>query len=420
MTPSPPTCRETAPRLAVWLSVCAILSVTVFQKLAIPGSDRILWLSQALLLLVVLVGLARKAFIIAEQVTVASYLGLIFFVLVTILLKPDANISLSSLALLVVAHAIYLVRFDGDESIRTSIETAFLRVCLLLAGLGFIQFGLQFIVGTRFAFFIDYYFPAELVIKGYNNLNAVKYGSSIFKSNAFVLVEPASLNQLLALGLLVNFLRRGAASHTCLLLAGIVVTFSGTGLIVLFALLPSLLVSQGRFFTLAAAALLLVIVYHNSSELGLEIFISRSAEISSPGSSGYARFVSGGLLLRDHIFDGGLTQFIGRGPGTVREFASEYPFDIFTPTVVRVIYEYGLVGGLYYLWFMTRLILRPNIQTSLKLGFWLTFMIMSDYTLVPMMHGLIAALMVWPPTRKMPPAHNPAKAPFLVSWHRST
>src|SRR6185437_16863821 len=101
------------------------------------------------------------------------------------------------------------------------------------------------------------------------------------------------------------------------LTAGVVCSYSGTGLTMLAVFLPFYLLRRGhpRLFLFAGLISLVLIFFGDA--LSLDAFTRRISEFSDVESSGWARFLSMFSVLQKIVFANDLTFFLGRGPGKI-------------------------------------------------------------------------------------------------------
>ena len=62
-----------------------------------------------------------------------------------------------------------------------------------------------------------------------------------------------------------------------------------------------------------------------------------------------------------------------------------------------MLFEYGLIGGLAYFIFIGYLFWSGQGSAYVKAAICLTIMVLGEYILTPTFHGLILALLLWPP-----------------------
>jgi hypothetical protein len=391
-------------RLAESLLYLQILGVCVFQKVGFTIGGSQLYVGMVILLGTTLLGvLTRRLRIHGTQL--ALYLCMVGVTALTQLLGGFA-FSVPSLAFLYCVHLPYIFTLQKNSS-RPYIELAFYQqVMTFIACAGILQFGLQFVIGWKLAFFLDTQIPSQFIMQGFHWLNPVKYHGTIFKSNGIFMLEPAMFCQFLAISIIVEMAYFKRAKRILLFNAAILTTFSGTGLIILAVLVPIYLFSRGRYLLLVAVGMALVLLIVTAPFIGLDAYVSRVGEFSSTKSSGFARFLSNIPILFDRILPQTNTLLFGRGAGSMREVQQYFSFETASSTWGKFVYEYGLTGTLAYLLLMAYIFGAPPRSPYLKAALVIQFVFLAEYILAPTVHGLVLALLTWPkpPKTDTPPA----------------
>jgi hypothetical protein len=217
--------------------------------------------------------------------------------------------------------------------------------------IGIAQFLAQFVLGRQLAFFMDYFVPEPLQLTGFNRIIPLFYSSPIIKSNGVFFAEPSFYNQFLSVGLIVELVAGMRLWRVALICAGLFVSYSGTGLVMLAFVIPILIVSRGHLAIILYIAAIAMVGILLRDFLPFEGFETRLGEFSDPNSSGYARFLSPLMLLDDYVFNDLRDTLIGRGPGSINEHLQETNNLFFGPTWAKLLYEYGVLGFTAYMLF---------------------------------------------------------------------
>jgi hypothetical protein len=320
------------------------------------------------------------------------------------------DFSVPSLALLILLHAAYAVGLAPGLA-RANVQLQFFQdVATIVALCGIGQFLLQYIAPYEYAFPIETKFPPAMVIDRFNYLNPLYFGSLRFKSNGLFMLEPASFSQLCAVAMVAEYVYFRRVWRLAALAGGIVVSYSGTGVIVLAVAVPILIAAQRRFdllFLLIGGA---AVAYLGFDALQLDIFTRRIAEFSSPESSGFARYVGGFYLFAQYLWPDAGNALFGLGAGSAYGYGLKATYATSELSWVKMIFEFGLVGGGLYFAFMFRCIFGAR---QLALGAALAMAFLQNGALVPAVHALILALLVWPapePARTADRLQNPRAA----------
>jgi hypothetical protein len=331
----------------------------------------------------------------------------LYLLMVAVLVGEQAFIadtfSLPSIAFLVVLYFPWAFRIAGTVEDPHAHLSRFLDLALLLAMLGVVQYCLQFVVGVKYAFPIEHLMPQSIITHDYNTLNHLRYGSSVVKANGVFLVEPATLSQIIAIAFSLEAGTRLRPWRLAGYGAGLVVAYSGTGLMVMALTVPTLIVIYKRFdlliFLVAVAVLLLLF----ADQLGLGLFVKRAGEFQDPGSSGFARFVGGFYFFQQYLWPDPQSWAFGLGSGALHESGAGLahqvlPFPIYPVASsgwVKVIAEFGLVGASIYFIFFYYSVFSAEQPFILRLA--LAAMPALCGMLDAWAHGLILTLLLWPP-----------------------
>jgi len=398
-----------ADRIALVLGVCMILSSTVFQKLALPGSGGNLPISVLLVPLIILVGLATSVLQISRE-TYIPFALLLVIGLCNFAASKGPFISLPSLALFATVQGTLIFRFSSAVSVALPLHHFFRNTILVLAVLGVIQFGLQFIAGPSVAFFLDFHLPVGVIARNYNVLNPLYWNSPIFKSNGFFLLEPSFFSQLVAIGIALEIVIWRDPRRLLVLTLATLLSFSGTGLTMLALFLPLYAISKRQYGILLVACALAAIVFLAAEPLGLTALTSRVSEFGSQSSSGWARFVSPLVYLQDVAFQGPWAFLLGEGPGSIEGIKS-LPYFSADPTWAKLIYEYGFVGLMVYGSLFYSAFVRSRMPLRFPLGY--TYVMLGGYLLNPSIVAQLAILVVWTERDQISGLANGIRGPAL-------
>ena len=220
-------------------------------------------------------------------------------------------------------------------------------------------------------------------------------GAGLYKSNGFFLLEPSIMSQFAALGLVVEFLYFGSLKRLSLLAAGLLTSFSGTGMLVLGVAVVVAGFLQGSFMRIGKllvmagfAATLAVLV---APEYAHSV-TRRVNEFNSENSSGFIRLVSPYLMVRDVFTDP--RALLGFGPGTAERFKLGYEYGI--NALTKPLVEYGPLGFISYVGLMVSVVYRSDVRTFAVVGL-IWFVIGGGYILAPFAIYTLFALLAWAP-----------------------
>ncbi len=281
------------------------------------------------------------------------------------------------------------------------------RPLTLVAILGIGQFAAQFVGLRLFAF--TGLVPAPLLLEqGYNLEIPVGIGD-VLKSNGLFLIEPSVFSQFMAVGLMIEILTTRRPLNLGLFIAGLLLSFSGTGWIVLasFFLFAGLRLGP-RFLTVALVSLCAIGIAAAAMALLAPDFAAalsaRLGEVSQPGTSGHMRFVTPFWLMDDVLARAPSALLAGIGAGVSEKLSLPYAFDVNTP--VKVFLEFGLPLLLAYLALFWRNS-RTALQGALFVPCMLLFLFTGGYQQFPPVLFPVLLLLA---TARLAPTPPPAGA----------
>ena len=354
-------------KLGLVLAYSPLVISTLFAKLSVPPFGRSgIGVTYPLLGGLLLLGLATGR--VGINAGRAAFFAILLGVIGATQIFREEPFSLPGLIFLFAVSALYILEIPLPRRSASQLFSFFSNYCLMLAVCGIIQFFAQFAVGTTNAFPIEGYLPSSLLIQGFHYLNPLYYGSSILKANGIFLLEPSFFSQLLAIGLLVELTYAKRYVAIAIYALAMILSYSGTGILVLSAGLPLVLISQRRvdllFGILGIGAFALLF----ATPLKLDLFIDRVAEFTNPTSSANARFVSWYFLAQDALGANWLRALFGYGSGTFREVAAEYSSTAAEIFHAKLLIEYGLLGFFSYLGFLLYCIFSTELPVALKVA----------------------------------------------------
>lgn len=373
-----------------------LISIIFLQKIGVPVSGgTFLFLSFFILGATCAYGALSGALVVRPVAATLFLLASGFMVLSQLL--SVGNFSFTALALMIVMQLPYIFIMPDGKSLP-GVELLIFRTCMtILAIFGIIQFFSQYLVGSGIAFFIDYNIPKFMAMPGFHSLNAVEYAGSIFKSNGVFLVEASLFSQFLAIAIIIEIIYFKSLARLALYVLGVAVTFSGTGLIILFTAFPLYLIHKKKILTLILFCAALISSPVWAPLVGLEKTVERASEFTSPKSSAYARFISPTIYINKDLFPSLQGIMFGGGAGALPWSAdNSKDFQIFNPTWAKLFYEYGLLGTMFYVLFMGYIFKSSPASFFLKFALFVQFWLLAEYLTPPIAHILILSFIAWP------------------------
>jgi len=381
--------------LAKWLLYSQIIAATFLQKIAIPLGQH----TQVFLALVIMLGAAGIG-IVSQRMEIrttrlALYLLMAGGVTLIQLLRAS-EFSATSLLLLLVIHLPYAVGLKNGITCTEDALAFFRKIMVIIALVGLAQFALQFIIGRQYAFFLDTLFPQEWIASGFNQLIPTHYNSALCKSNGFFMLEPSIFSQFLALSLIIEMVCFKNPKVIALYLAALLTTFSGTGLVILAAVVPAYLLFQRKYTLLAGVGVAFIAFLWIAPYVGLADYAGRVNEFTKTTTSGYARFLSIFSTIRDFVLPHTDTLLLGLGAGSFRDVGQHVSYAWHAPTWGKIFVEYGLIGALVYFPLLMYVFFTSQQSPYIKVALGIQFLFLAEYALNPTVHNLLLALLAWP------------------------
>lgn len=388
----------------------AILFSTVFlTRFALSASGSRTEL--ALVLVVLLLGVALLVLTggLRVHVTRAVLFGV---TMVAMLLSTGMNIghqiSPTSLLNLLALYFCYIFVAPGEDTYAWAIRL-FRRFMLIIAIVGIIQFFAQFAMHGPMLFTFQGIVPDNLVSHGFNYVIPVSGLNNVNKSNGFFLVEPSSMSQMMTLAIIVELLYFRASWRLAVLGLGLLLSFSGTGLIMFALVVPALLVRTGRGAIVAIAVPVMILLAAVGASIHIDQAFNRINEFANPQSSGFARFISPFYLFGDYILPYFTTTLFGMGPGSIEPFFTKTSYTIFDPTWGKLFFEYGLMGTIPFAIFMLYSFFAGARSGWLSLALFIDYLVMGGNLLDARLNALILFLVVFqgrPAAARRPRPHH--------------
>jgi hypothetical protein len=292
---------------------------------------------------------------------------------------------LTSYGLFAVLYFLFLFRRSSTPERFRGTLWAYQSVSAFIAVVAIAQFALQFVIDGRelihfYGIFPDSVLPTTL----WNTIISVPSKPSLIKSNGLFLVEPSVLGQTIGLAVVIEVLEFRRPWYLALFAAALLVSYSGTGLMLVLAFLP-LSGLRGKNALLAVlGVVVLAAALVVSGVIDLSSYTSRVGEFDAPGSSGSERFVEPFWLAQANFSTSTVKELlVGHGPGTSTAFANEAWYGGVDATAFKLWYEYGFVGAAAFVCFFAsclRLSTCPKLIVAVVL---FTYLFLGSYLIIP-------------------------------------
>ncbi|WP_102707598.1 hypothetical protein [Terribacillus saccharophilus] len=335
-----------------WPVTFLLFSSIFLQRIAITvGSNQIpLILVLTLLSLLIILLSNRESGIFVVRITL-----FFSFLLLTTLFMLNKEYSAFSYFYLIALYVPFLFYFNFLNEIKINLIQRFLTFILITSFIGIFQFVFQLIGGS----FIDplAYLSSSYTQQGYLSTYQISYDSNIMKSNGIFYLEPSLFSQFLAIGIVIEISLFKRWWRIIIYLLALMVTFSGTGILLLVAatipILFKLKLKNMLLFLILGA---IIFGLFASSEFG-QYTLSRTQEYKSPNSSFSTRFIN---PYKVSIDSEPKDLLFGHGPGQADRTEFIYPVNF--SVLPKLLYEYGLIPSILFVLFLGHIFLyRGNV-----------------------------------------------------------
>jgi hypothetical protein len=332
--------------LVAWLLYGQRIAIPFGEK-QIPAILPIFW--AALLLLV-----ARRRARVSRSRLLFSCLAV--GVMTTTLLFSTEGYSVLSFLYIFAIYIPVLFRWKDDgNNVYNNVIRFYRNFMLSAAILGILQFSVQ-LLGLPYLDLADIV-PEIFLQKGYATTYPIIGGSPLLKSNGIFFLEPSFFSQYLAIALFIEIMLSLSVKRIFLLFAALLMTFSGTGPLMLIVAAP-FIISRNLFGAQKSRVirfLQAVLICSGFLIFFLQFFgdaFTRRAETEGrPGSSAHMRFVRPYELAFETYEADARRMLTGIGPGLADDmpFSHEANFGI----IPKLLIEYGIVACFLFLLFIS-------------------------------------------------------------------
>jgi uncharacterized membrane protein YeaQ/YmgE (transglycosylase-associated protein family) len=316
-----------------------------------------------------------------------------------------SSTSWSSLLLLTVLYLPLCFRFrwrPGLEPVQDYTQNAYVLAASAIAATAVVQIAL--VNGLHLKALANIYFVLPQSLRGAGFYTFFREEGGIVKANGFFLREAADLSLVTGLALLIEYRTRKRLLVLGLLAAGLLCSFSGSGLIAVFAglLLPKTANRIPAFIASAVGALLFLVILYNLELPFLAPWFDRLSEFGKSGTSAYARFVAPMEMVQNSLNGGILNTWLGKGAGSFfRDLSlARLTYEVADPTWAKVTYEYGVLGFVLLLTLVTIRLYSSSLRVE-ACHFFLVSWIGFSFLLKPNYCLLIWLLTLVPNARRL-------------------
>ncbi len=316
------------------------------------------------------------------------------------------RVSAPSFLLLVSMYFAYV--FVVPDASSTTFETTlrlFRRFSLIVAIAGIIQFFAQIAIPGPTLFTFESFLPQNILAQNFNYVIPVPGAwGALNKSNGFFLLEPSHFSQMIGLAIIAEMAFFRPSWRLAVFGLALLLSYSGTGLVVCALFVPMLLVRRGygRLVILGLGGAFILFLFANL--IHLTSLLDRLSEFDSQQSSAFARFLSPFLLFRDLVFPHVQTTLFGLGPGSIEPYFNAMDYAVHDPTWGKLFFEYGIVGTIPFVIFICRCLFAGARSVTLSAAVFFTYLVLGGNLVDARMEPLMLALVAYQSRSRPAPA----------------
>jgi len=404
---APPPPAPAGDRGRLWLQAIPLVAVTFAAKLSLPPLGVLgLGLDVPLIVVATAVGLI-SGLLRVHPTRLLMYLVMLTWLGGSQLVsgQPFSALSLLLLATLFLPLTLQLRAPEAPDMTGAPVAPvepvtqalqALSGLAQFFAACGLLQFVLQPLLGVALAFPVEHGLPKLFLIQAFNPLIPVNYGEDTLKANGVFFLEPSFFSQFVALGLLAELSMRNRLPRVALMVAGLAVSYSGTGLVVAAAGVLGLVAVKGRWDLLLLLALALPVLWLLGEASPLLPLLNRASEFQSSHSSGSARFVSWIDMLQRQWWPEPSRVLFGAGAGSFAPAAAVARQPTAEMSFSKMLFEYGITGALLFFAFLVYAFNSVRAPLAFRLGLCATLLVNGALVAFPV--GIAASVLLWPPS----------------------
>ena len=331
---------------ARWVAGIFLL-VVVLQRFAIPGTPValllpaiIIWCAIGLARRLVVFDRTRLTFWVAAAGITATAMPL------QSQLVQESTISLGSWGLFMIVWLPFTLRLVERRNVTylnmlryvTIIATCLGVLCILMIG--------SALAGLPYRDWFGESVPISLQLTDFVITYPISYGSSIYRANAWIGLEPSMVSAQLGLGLLAAIFTRAKGWIIIILVIALATTVSGSGVAIAGVGLVVMMLHRSRRLVLRYAPVAVIAGIAASLTTFGSLLLQRTNEIQQPGSSASLRALEPYSFLYPYWISDLAGLILGYGPGSSQRIITDSGImGLLVPTPIKIFFEYGLFPG---------------------------------------------------------------------------
>ncbi|MBK8448447.1 MAG: hypothetical protein IPL41_17655 [Micropruina sp.] len=281
-----------------------------------------------------------------------------------------------------------------------------------LAGLS-IVFTLSQVLGIRYRDIFAEVVPDALQLQGFVITYPIAWESPIYKSNAWLALEPSFLSFMLGVAMVSALI---SLRHPLLVIGiglGLLCTTAGSGMAVAGVyLIAALLSGRGRALTRYLIVAIPLAVIGALTALGDSV-LDRLTEAGDARSSTALRMIEPYTYLVPQWLSDPVRMLVGGGPGSSQRVVDDVGvLGLLVPTPAKMLYDYGLIGGLLMLAMILVVYLRspaPELAVALAVS-----MLTLQGAAQPLVAMSLLMISLFAPVARASVEPDPVAAPAVV------
>lgn len=320
-----------------------MILLVVTQKIAIPlggsGQVPVAFLLNYLTLLY----LALNGYLTISGKRLILFCALVVMSMLSQLGYSSEDSSFSSLALMLMTAAMFVFTVPISWEAYREVLLRFVLLAVAASCLVGLDWGLQLAhLGMPN---LERLIPYPLIYQAYNYIQPVSWGSPWLKPNGIFFLETSHASQFIAIGIVVELTLFRNLARLSVLLLGLGATLGGTGMLLLVACVPPLLLRLPTRFLIAPIALAPIVLFVAAQGNLLEPLTKRTTEFSQNSSSGFNRFILPMQWSLDALDTPIEESLFGKGAGSMPKTVNneeEGTVGYAWPPYTKIGIEYGL------------------------------------------------------------------------------
>ena len=361
------------------MRLCRIQLLTTIglSRLALPFGDKQIQMTWVVGSICFLVIALQTGFAVSGR-RLAAMTGIAAVTVFETLYYHDAFSPLSLLYLFGIYVPLCLTMPALDSNSLREIWKSFVHLTAFLAVCGLIQVAVELV---SHGYFLDplSLLPEQFQLAGYETLYKTSVGPfSYVKPNGMFALEPSFFSQFIALGLVAELQYFRRKNIVVLLAAALLVSFAGTGLLVLLVALP--FTKQSPKWVALAIAVGLVWSVAVGDKVK-DFYSQRLEEINKPGQSGNARFVAPYQVMWEKWNESKEVMAVGIGAGQSSLLGNQREANL--APVAKVGLEFGLLGLVVFCFFWSGMYFNLALPACILAALWAFYFVASGAFLHP-------------------------------------